>query len=121
MVSRARPCTNAHTTARCSHLSTLRDHGLAFHRAPRPLRRDEEGSAKVALLCIDRSVTAWQELVDRGLAAAGEADGLSRELCWLRARLQQVVPKAREFKRPGFDEPEALARLRATLTEFTLT
>ena len=36
------------------------------------------------------------------------------ELEWLTRELDQAFPRARAFVRPGFDEPEALARLEAS-------
>lgn len=76
-------------------------------------RPDSDGSAKVALLGIDRSDAAWREAVERGWAAPADARLLLGDLAWLRGRLEQVFPRARSFVRPGFDEPDAVARLRA--------
>jgi len=70
---------------------------------------DSDGSAKVALLAIERSHAAWFELVDRGIVPAGEADPFIADLVWLGEALERVRPDARAFVRPGFDEPEAIA------------
>lgn len=76
-------------------------------------RRDADGSAKVALLGIDRSHVAWREAADRGLAAPEQAARFTADLAWIRERLEEVFPRARAFVRPGFDEPEEVARLKA--------
>jgi len=74
---------------------------------------DNDGSAKVALLGIDESHGAWLELVERGLVARNEADPFIGDLVWLGDALERVRPHAREFVRPAFDEPEALAKFLA--------
>jgi len=72
---------------------------------------DHDGSAKVALIGIDRSHTAWLDLVEVGTAAAADVEPFVDELVWLRSALERTFPNARAFVRPGFDEPEAVARL----------
>jgi hypothetical protein len=72
---------------------------------------DGDGSAKVALLGIDRSHAAWLDLLDRGAMRPGEADSFVADLVWLGEALERVRPNARAFVRPGFDEPDAVARL----------
>lgn len=64
---------------------------------------DAEGSAKVALVAIDRSLAAWGRL-RRHLD--GEADAildLLVQLERLRRAVESKFPQARAFKRPGFD------------------
>lgn len=75
---------------------------------------DRDGSAKVALLGMDRSRAAWRDLADRGLVAAEYADRFIADLMWLEGALERARPKARAFVRPAFDEPEEVARLLAT-------
>ncbi len=67
------------------------------------LQSDWNGSAKVALLSIDRSAQAWTLLggILNDAAAISVAEGLDD----LRALVDTVFPHARAFKRPGFDEP----------------
>lgn len=64
---------------------------------------DADGSAKVALVAIDRSLAAWGRLRQH---LDGEADAILDLLVQLE-RLRRVVenefPRARAFKRPGFD------------------
>ncbi len=67
--------------------------------------RDSDGSAKVALLGIDRSIAAWgvlrAALVDERDTTLDMLVRLNR----LRRRTEQAFPRARSFVRPGFDEP----------------
>jgi len=72
---------------------------------------DADGSAKVALIGIDRSHAAWLDLVERGVIPAGEAQSFIADLVWLRGALERARPGARRFVRPRFDEPDAMARL----------
>lgn len=75
--------------------------------------RDSDGSAKAALIGIERSHAAWLDLAERGLTTMTEATPFIAELIWLGEALERVFPKARAFVRPGFDEPEGVARLLA--------
>ena len=72
---------------------------------------DADGSAKAALVAIERSHAAWRALINTGLAAADTAALMLNDLAWLGHELERVFPKARAFVRPGFDEPDAMARL----------
>lgn len=71
---------------------------------------DHDGSAKVALIGIDRSHTAWLDLVEVGLASASDTAPFVEDLVWLRAALERSFPRARSFVRPAFDEPDEVAR-----------
>ena len=75
---------------------------------------DADGSAKVALLGIERSHAAWVALVERGSVPASEADPFIADLVWLGEALERIRPRARAFVRPGFDEPDAVASLLAS-------
>ena len=79
--------------------------------AERDWPADHDGSAKVALIGIDRSETAWLDLVDQGLTSPGVAAALIDDLSWLRDALERTFPNARTFVRPGFDEPDDVAQL----------
>jgi hypothetical protein len=66
--------------------------------------RDSDGSAKIALIAIDRSIAAWS-----GLREALGEDGdsildLQAQLAAIRRETEKLFPKARAFIRPGFDE-----------------
>jgi hypothetical protein len=74
---------------------------------------DNDGSAKVALLGIDRSHAAWLALVERDVLSSSQAMPFVADLVWLGEALERVRPKARGFVRPAFDEPDAIASLLA--------
>jgi len=74
---------------------------------------DHDGSAKVALLAIERSHAAWHDAMAQGLVTPAEVARFTEDLRWLRERLDEVFPRARAFVRPAFDEPGAVARLEA--------
>jgi hypothetical protein len=72
---------------------------------------DHDGSAKVALIGIERSHAAWLALIERGIAAHGDVAPLIEDLVWLSDAVERVFPKARAFVRPGLDEPDEVAML----------
>jgi hypothetical protein len=72
---------------------------------------DHDGSAKVALLGIERSHAAWLVLVERGVVTPREAEPFIGDLVWIGEALERVFPRARAFVRPAFDEPDEVARL----------
>ena len=66
--------------------------------------KDSDGSAKVALIGIDRSIAAWR-LMQLSLPERAEfVVPLILQLARLRNRLERHFPDARSFVRPGFDE-----------------
>jgi len=71
--------------------------------------RDSDGSAKVALIGIDRSIAAWWLMQLCLPERAGSIVPLILQLEGLRQRLEKTFPEAREFVRPGFDEVLGLA------------
>jgi hypothetical protein len=85
--------------------------GLAYADHDPDWPADHDGSAKVALLGIERSHAAWLDLVYRGLATPPEIEPVVADLIWLCDELERIFPKARAFVRPGFDEPDEVARL----------
>jgi len=70
-----------------------------------PVQNDWNGSAKVALISIERSTTAWEVLAQ----ATGDAEAWAvvEELRILQQQVEQVFPNAWKFVRPGFDDPGA--------------
>jgi hypothetical protein len=69
-----------------------------------PEWRDSDGSAKVALIGMDRSTSAWR-IVQLCLPERAElVVPLLLQLEQLRQRTEKRFPKARDFVRPGFDE-----------------
>jgi hypothetical protein len=68
------------------------------------LPKDSDGSAKVALIGIDRSIAAWR-LMQLSLPDRAESIvPLILQLERLRNNLQESFPEAQNFTRPGFDE-----------------
>ena len=66
--------------------------------------KDSDGSAKVALIGIDRSIAAWR-LVQLSLPDRVDSTvPLILQLERLRKRVENSFPEARDFVRPGFDE-----------------
>jgi hypothetical protein len=52
-------------------------------------------------------------MVERGVVSASEANPFLADLVWVGRELEELRPRARAFVRPGFDEPEAVAKLLA--------
>jgi len=75
---------------------------------------DHEGSAKVALVGIDRSTMAWADAREMGRTSADDASEFIEELERLSSELEELIPKARAFVRPGFDELDEVRKLEAT-------
>jgi hypothetical protein len=70
----------------------------------RAFPKDSEGSAKIALIAMDRSIAAWSGL--RTALGPDDADGildLLAQLAAIRRETEKLFPGARAFKRPGFD------------------
>jgi len=86
--------------------------GLAEDNPVRDWPADYDGSAKVALIGLDRSHAAWLQVVESGIAPYEEVARFIADVVWLGEAIEQAFPDARAFVRPGFDEPDAVARLR---------
>jgi hypothetical protein len=65
--------------------------------------RDCDGSAKVALLALDRSLAAWSVLRDSFPDEADQLLDVLVHLDQLRRGIEHEFPAARAFVRPGFD------------------
>jgi hypothetical protein len=84
--------------------SVIEDPELESELAAEGYPRDSDGSAKVALIGIDRSVAAWR-LIQLAVPERGESIvTLILQLERLRQRIERKFPDARAFIRPGFDE-----------------
>ena len=68
-----------------------------------PVQSDWNGSAKVALISVERSVTAWQTIAVASCDPV--ATILAEQLAAMRELMMEAFPRAKEFVRPGFDEP----------------
>lgn len=75
------------------------------------MHSDALGSAKAALLALDRLGDTWLRLAEHGVVSVVEAGPVLAELQSVTVALEQRFPRARDFVRPGFDEPEAVAML----------
>jgi hypothetical protein len=67
-----------------------------------PVQNDHNGSAKLALTCVDRSEGAWRA-IDQWYPSGGGARALAEQLAELRTAVEGRFPRARAFLRPGFD------------------
>jgi len=90
-------------------------HGLGDRYLDPEEPTDYDGSAKVALLDIERSRAAWQELAPTDPVASQSI----AELTWLEQEVERMFPRARRFIRPAFDEPDEVARLLGERNEST--
>jgi len=70
-----------------------------------PFPKDSDGSAKVALIGIDRSIGAWGILLQSFAEQEGKILDLLTMLERLRRMVENEFPNARAFKRAGFDDP----------------
>lgn len=76
------------------------------------IQNDSNGSAKIAMIAVERSLGAW-EVLRRQLPEKGdEILELQRRLQHLRAEINRLFPHWAQFHRPGFDdEPGSTVRL----------
>ena len=70
------------------------------------LSNDGDGSIKIALIAIDRSIAAWKVLLHE--VTDSKIESLVRLLETLRQMCEEKFPNARDFLRPGFDEIETI-------------
>jgi hypothetical protein len=66
--------------------------------------RDSDGSAKVALIGIDRSISAWGQIRNCLPMRTDDLEDLLVHLYRLRRKVEETFPNARSFIRPGFDK-----------------
>ena len=67
-------------------------------------RMDANGSAKVALVAMDRSIAAWRSLQISLPDKSKTIKSMLVELSGLRVSVEARFPRARDFIRPGLDE-----------------
>ena len=81
-----------------------------------PLEPDSDayGSAKAALLGLERMREAWAQLIADRLVTEDQAAPLSATTAWLIDEIDRLIPEARAFIRPGFDEPDELRKLESS-------
>ncbi len=68
--------------------------------------KDSDGSAKVALIGIDRSISAWSEMRLQFPEHGDAILDILVQLDRLRRKTEQTFPSARAFVRTGFDDGE---------------
>jgi hypothetical protein len=66
--------------------------------------KDSDGSIKVALIAIDRSIVAWKLMAEVRTDESQSIRSFMLELEKLRSSTEEMFPLARDFMRPGFDE-----------------
>jgi hypothetical protein len=66
--------------------------------------KDSDGSAKVALIAIDRSMVAWAHMHNYFPSHQAQILSILAHLDRLNNRVETIYPEARNFIRPGFDE-----------------
>ncbi|MFA5972804.1 MAG: hypothetical protein WC780_10675 [Lentimicrobiaceae bacterium] len=67
-------------------------------------RYDKNGSAKIALIAISRSLEAFAFLYNHLHELEDEVLGFLADLSKIQRMMKKYFPKAMEFKRPGFDD-----------------
>ena len=85
---------------------TVEDEDDDFDATLDYVQEDGNGSAKIALIAIDRSMAAWHAME---MCLPGKSDSIApivAELERLRWLLEEEFPDARGFIRPGFDEAD---------------
>jgi hypothetical protein len=65
---------------------------------------DSDGSAKIGLIAIDRSIAAWAMIQHYITDSDKEVIDIIAFLDGLRQAVEETFPNARSFLRPGFDE-----------------
>jgi hypothetical protein len=68
------------------------------------LPRDSEGSAKIALIAIDRSIGAWGTIYGLDSFQNEKILRIIAYLDRLREEVEKTFPGARSFARPGFEK-----------------
>jgi len=87
----------------CRAIGSRATEELETDEEMRRFPKDSDGTAKIALIAMDRSISAWAGLRE---AMGDEGDGildLLAQLAAIRRETEQLFPDARAFVRPGFD------------------
>lgn len=70
-----------------------------------PFQTDANGSAKVAMIGIDRSLGAWEIVREHFPEKTDELLDLFIKLRSIRQEMERLFPQWSHFQRPGFDQP----------------
>ena len=88
----------------CRAIESRASEELETDEEQKKFPKDSDGSAKIALIAMDRSIAAWSGL--RDALGDDDADGildLLAQLAAIRREAEKLFPQARAFVRPGFD------------------
>ena len=83
----------------------LQESSFDFGQSP----KDSDGSAKIALIAIDRSIAAWGQMREHFPELRDNILDILVHLDRLRRKTEKEFPKARAFVRPGFDSAHNLS------------
>ena len=72
-------------------------------QSPDEVPKDSDGSAKIALISIDRSIAAWGQMRKHFPQREDDILDILVHLDRLRRKTKTIFPDARAFVRPGFD------------------
>lgn len=78
--------------------------GLYKQKPPELIQNDMNGSAKVALICIDRSISSWSNLLKNNPGMEDEHLNILKQLSQIQKQAKDIFPNALNFHRPGFDD-----------------
>lgn len=68
------------------------------------IQNDSNGSAKIALIALDRLIASWSLLLENMPNHEDEILGILVKLAEVRTQTENTFPLARKFRRPGFDD-----------------
>jgi hypothetical protein len=88
----------------CRAISSRAEETMETDPEMREFPKDSDGSAKVALIAIDRSIAAWAGLREVFPEQEDAILELLRQLGHIREQAEAMFPNARKFVRPGFDD-----------------
>lgn len=80
---------------------------------PGDSQSDANGSAKAALLGLERMEQAWKTLVETRHYTARDVEPFLSEIARMKRNIDRATPNARAFVRPGFDEMDDVKMLEA--------
>ena len=88
----------------CRTIESRAGEELEIDREIKHFPEDSDGSAKIALIALDRSIGAWAGLRENLEDDADSILDLLAQLAAIRRGTEKLFPEARAFVRPGFDE-----------------
>lgn len=95
-------------------MKLMRAFSQVARHGPGDRQSDANGCGKAALLALERMEGAWRTLIDTHHYSAKEAAPFLAEIARMQRNIARALPQAREFVRPGFDEPEEVRMLEAS-------